>query len=169
MKKSCLWLVAGLLCGSALAQQVDPTRAKVPAKIAVRVDEQKPATVPNGVQQVALLSIKLDVVKGEVQTARVTSSKRIASYAPKVFVRRSGPWEVVIDGDTRRSFFVDSPARREAEAHRSSNDKYQWVDETGSIDWPLVVPLYADGRALGARSITIRDTRTGATILQTEM
>jgi hypothetical protein len=158
------------LCGAANGQQTDVTRPKEPVKIVVPAQEQRPTKPPNDAQhQVAVLSIKLEVVKGEVRSARVTSSKRIASYAPKVFARRAGDWEVIVEGETRKSFFVNNPALREAEAHPSSNDRYQWVGETGSIDWPLVVPLYADGRSLGARSITIRDTRTGATILQTEL
>ncbi len=145
-------------------------RTKEPVTIVVPAQERRAAKPPtNTQQQVAVLTITLDVVKGEVRSARVTSSKRMASYAPKVFARRAGAWEVTIEGETRKSFFVDNPALREAEAHPSSNDKYEWVGETGAIVWPLVVPLYAEGRALGARSITIRDTRTGATILQTNL
>ncbi|MDR7099351.1 hypothetical protein J2X04_001698 [Lysobacter niabensis] len=163
------WICAAvLICSTAYAQPMEATRPKEPVKIAPAAREQRPANRPTDAQhQVAVLSIKLDVVKGEVRSARVTSSKRIASYAPKVFARRAGDWEVSIEGETRKSFFVNNPALREAEAHPSSNDHYQWVGETGTIDWPLVVPLYYDGRTLGARSITIRDTRTGATILQT--
>ena len=168
MKK--LWICAAVaFCGAANGQPTEATRPNEPVKI-VPAQEQRPAKPPTGAQrQVAVLSIALDVVNGEVRSARVTSSKRIASYAPKVFARRAGDWEVVIEGETRKSFFVNNPALREAEAHPSSNDRYQWVGETGSIDWPLVVPLYDDGRALGARSITIRDTRTGATILQADL
>lgn len=168
MKK--FWICATVaLCGAANGQTTEATRPKEPVKI-VPAQEQRPAKPPTDAQrQVAVLSIALDVVKGEVRSARVTSSKRISSYAPKVFARRAGDWEVIIEGETRKSFFVNNPALREAEAHPSSNDRYQWVGETGSIDWPLIVPLYADGRSLGARSITIRDTRTGATILQTNL
>lgn len=165
------WISATImLCGAASAQRTEVPRPKEPVKIVVPAQEQRPAKPPNdALHQVAVLSIMLDVVKGEVRSARVTSSKRIASYSPKVFARRAGDWEVIIEGETRKSFFVNNPALREAEAHPSSNDRYQWVGETGSIDWPLVVPLYVDGRELGARSITIRDTRTGATILQTNL
>lgn len=164
------WICATVvLCSAANCLPAEATRPKAPVKI-VAAQEQRPANPPTGaLRQVAVLSITLDVVNGDVRSARVTSSKRIASYAPKVFARRGGAWEVIIEGETRKSFFVNNPARREAEAHPSSNDRYQWVGETGSIDWPLVVPLYHDGRSLGARSITIRDTRTGATILQTDL
>ena len=164
------WIcVTVVFFGAANGQPTEATRPKEPVKI-VSAQEQRPTKPPTGAQhRVAVLSITLDVVNGEVRSARVTSSKRIASYAPKVFARRAGPWEVIIEGETRKSFFVNNPALREAEAHPSSNDRYQWVGETGSIDWPLVIPLYDDGRTLGARSITIRDTRTGATILQTDL
>jgi hypothetical protein len=167
MKK--FWIcVTVALCGASDGQPIEADRAKAPAKI-VPAQEQRPARPPTGAQQVAILSIELDVVNGEVRSARVTSSKRIASHAPKVFARRAGPWEVTIEGERPKSFFVNNPALREAEAHPTSNDRYQWVGETGRIDWPLVVPLYDEGRALGARSITIRDTRTGATILRNDL
>lgn len=155
--------------GVADSQQRGDVRPKEPTGIAVRADEPRPAQPPAGVQQVAVLSIVLDVAGGEVRSARVASSKRIASYAPKVFARGGGEWEVIIEGDMRRSFFVNNPARREAEAHRTSNDRYEWVSESGLIEWPLVVPLYVDGRSIGARSITIRDTQTGATILRADI
>ena len=165
-----LWICATLaICAAANGQTTEATRPKEPARI-VPTQEQRPTRPPTDAQrQVAVLSIALEVVKGEVRSARVTSSKRIASYAPKVFARTAGAWEVIIEGETRKSFFVSNPALREAEAHPTSNDRYEWVGETGTIDWALVVPLYADGRALGARSITIRDAQTGATILQTDL
>jgi hypothetical protein len=145
------------------------TRVQEPNRIVNRADDPHVSRPARGDQKVAVMMIRLDVDKGAVRSARVASSRRMASFAPKVFVRQSGAWEVIIEGDTRRSFFVDNPALREAEAHPSSNNKYQWVGETGVIDWPLIVPLYAEGRALGARAITIRDTSTGATILQTTL
>lgn len=157
------------IAGVAGSQQRGDIRPKEPTGIAVRAEESRPAQPPTGVQQVAVLSIVFDVADGEIRSARVASSKRIASYAPKVFARRGGEWEVIILGDTRRSFFVNNPVLREAEAHRTSNDRYEWVRESGLIEWPLVVPLYVDGRAIGARAITIRDTQTGATILQTDI
>jgi hypothetical protein len=169
MKKT---FIAIVICGAGLtqarAQQQDAERVRELRKSA-RVEAAKPAAAPAGQQQVAVLAVKLDVVKGEVRTARVESVKRVAGYAPKVFAREGGMWEVVIEGETRRTFFVDSPARREAEAYPRSNSDYQWVDETGTLDWRLVVPLYADGRSLGARSVTVRDKLTGATIVQSNL
>ncbi|KQZ28198.1 hypothetical protein [Duganella sp. Root1480D1] len=169
MKKT---FVAIVICGAGLtlaqAQQQDPERSRA-LRSAAHIEGAKPATAPAGQQQVAVLAIKLDVVKGEVRAARIESVKRIAAYAPKVFAREGGMWEVVIEGETRRTFYVDSPARREAEAYSKSNSDYQWIDETGTIDWRLVVPLYADGRSLGARSVTVRDKLTGATIMQSNL
>lgn len=158
-----------LLIAMSGAAHGQPTATQKASKIVIRAEEPQAAKPPTGPQAVAVLMIKLEVERGAVRSARVASSKRIASYAPKVFARRGGAWEVIIEGETRRSFFVDNPAWREAEAHPTSDNRYQWVAQTGSIDWPLVVPLYADGKALGARSITVRDTRTGVTILQTEI
>lgn len=170
MKASIYAIAAIVLSGAVFAQQqTSPTRGRDPGKIVNRADPPRVSAPPSREQSVAVLSIRLDVDKGVVQAARLASSRKIQSYAPKVFARKGGPWEVIIEGDTRRSFFVDNPALREAEAHRTSGDKYQWVGETGSIDWPLIVPLYADGRSLGARAITIRDTVTGKTILQANL
>jgi hypothetical protein len=170
MRRLWIFAAAGIaLQGVASGQQPGEVRPKEPRELDVRAEETRQAQAPAGVEQVAVLSISLDVVDGVVRSARVTSAKRIASFAPKVFARRGGEWEVIIEGGKRHSFFVNNPARREAEAHPSSNDQYEWVGETGAINWPLVVPLYVDGRAIGARSITIRDTRTGATILQTDI
>ncbi|QYF93552.1 hypothetical protein KY495_23325 [Massilia sp. PAMC28688] len=170
MKTSiCLAMAAIGMISTVHGQTVDPTRGRDPGKIVPRADQQRATAPPTKGQQVAVLNIRLEADNGKIMAARVDSSRTIASYAPKVFARRGGPWEVIIDGKTRRSFFVDNPAMREAEAHPSSGDKYQWVGVTGPIDWPLIVPLYADGQSLGARSITIRDTRSGAIILQAEI
>lgn len=165
-----LWILATLLlCSAALSQPTHVPRPDDPDRVSPP-REQRPVNPPTDeLRQVAVLSIALDAVDGEIREARVNSSERIASYAPKVFARRGGDWEVIIEGRSRASFFVNNPALREAEAHPSSNDRYEWVGETGLIEWPLVVPLYRDGRSLGARSITIRDTRTGATILQADL
>ena len=145
------------------------TRPGDTGDIKARAVNPRPATAPGDGQRVAVLSIRLDIVKGEVRSAIVQSARRLASVAPKVFARRGGTWEVVIEGDTPRSFFVDHPGRREAEAHSGSGNRYESVDLTGTVEWPLVVPLYANGRSLGARSITIRDTGTGATVLRAEI
>ncbi|WP_426161834.1 hypothetical protein ACN9MY_18000 [Pseudoduganella sp. R-31] len=166
-----IWIAIGM-CGAGLglaqAQQQDPERARE-LRSSARIESARPAAAPTGQQQVAVLAIKLDVAKGEVRAARVESVKRIAAYAPKVFAREGGMWEVMIEGDTPRTFYVDSPARREAEAYPRAHADYQWVDETGTLDWALVVPLYADGRPLGARSVTVRDKKTGATIVHSNL
>lgn len=157
------------LCSAANGQPIDMQRAKEPIKI-VPTQDARPVKPPAGThRQVAVLSIELDVVDGAVRYARVTSSKRIASYAPKVFARAGGEWEVIIEGATQKSFYVENPALREAEGNPASGGRYQRVGETGLIEWPLVVPLYHGERGLGARAITIRNTRTGATILRTKI
>ena len=179
--KLCSVVIAALLIASGLASAQAPA-AQVPilqaptvsrpgdtGDIKARAANPRPATAPGDGQRVAVLSIRLDIVKGEVRSASLNSARRIASVAPKVFARRGGTWEVLIEGETPRSFFVDHPGRREAEAHPGSGNRYESVDVTGTVDWSLIVPLYANGRSLGARSIRIRDTGSGATVLRAEI
>lgn len=152
--------------GSALAQPSVASRAGAPARIDANVQAQRLAAAAPASHRVAVLKIRFDIVDGDVRSATVVSTRRFASIAPKVFARQSGPWEVIIEGDRRRTFYVDSPARREAEADPATGDPYRWVDVTAKVDWSLVVPLQVGGRDLGARAIRIRDTRSGETIVQ---
>lgn len=154
------------LPGAPGGQPVDLERGQGPGKIVVP-ERPRPVPRPTRNQQVAVLSISLSFERGEVTAAKVTSSKRISSFAPKVFARQGGDWQVVINGEIERAFYVNNPGLREAEAHPSSRDRYEWVGETSVIDWPLVIPLYADGRSLGARSVTIVDVATKRVILET--
>jgi hypothetical protein len=163
--------VALFSMGGVVAAQVldDNNRSQKPTRIVVD-DEQRAVIPPSEGKQVSVLSIELVYDAGVLRSARVVSTKRANAIAPKVFLRKSGDWKVTINRPQQRSFFVNSPGWREAEPDRSSNDQYSWVPQSGVIEWPLIVPLYAgDESFFDARSITIRDTRTGTIILEAEI
>ncbi|WP_027329284.1 hypothetical protein [Marinimicrobium agarilyticum] len=133
--------------------------------------EKIPRTVeqPKNGREVAVLSLALEFSDGELQNARKLSSKRINSFAPKVFLRKSGDWKVTINGREKHSFFVNNPGWREAEPDEASGKEYEWIPANGVVEWSLAVPLYKDGQPIVAHSITISDVETGRILLEMEI
>jgi hypothetical protein len=168
MKKFLAVISAGLIAISvAVAQNVAPPPGPPKAPPVIKTDgELRPVLPPTNGRQVAVVNIQLNIENGEVISARIVSSKRVNSIAPKVFARQSGDWVVTIEGDRTKSFFVANPAYLEAETREGSKNPYTYVAEDGVLDWSLVVPLYADGEPLGAKSITIHDRRSEQIILR---
>ncbi len=144
-----------------------------PSTSRVLVEEKpRPVVLPhNNEKQVVVVSIELEFNEGKVQAAKVLESKKIKSFAPKVFARQAGDWEVIINGREKRMFYVNNPGWREAEPHESSHNRYNWVAYTGKLIWPLVVPLYnyEKGHSLEAHSITVRDISSGRVILEVDI
>lgn len=136
----------------------------------ITVDEPprpaKPA--PEG-KYVKVLKIGLTFEAGEVTGAEVLESRRVNSIAPKVFLRKFGDWRVTIGGEAERSFLVSHPGRGEVEVVGDPDKVYEWVEESGTIEWPLVVPLYAGGASFDAESITIQDVKTRKVILEADL
>ena len=120
-------------------------------------------------ERVAILNIRLQYEAGRVLGARLTSARRVASIAPKVFARQGGPWEVTLLG-TRplRKFYVYDPGAVEVHP-QTADEHHRWIAADGIVDWRLVVPLYADGEALPVRGILIVDRRNGETILREQV
>ncbi len=142
----------------------------IPAPTQIEVDDTPTAIVrPKRGRQVAVLSIELHYEAGKITSARLLSSKRIASAAPKVFARKGGDWLVTIEGDRPRSFFVSDPGWKEAEPVPKEDKGYEWVAQSGMVDWQLIIPLYVDGKAIEAHAITIREVRTNNVILRTNL
>jgi hypothetical protein len=156
-----------LFSNMANAQVVD-NRVHGPTKV-VTSSKPVPMDRPQANKQVAVVTLSFDFVDGKVQSARKLSSKRIQAYAPKVFARQSGDWEVLIRGAGDHRFYIANPGYREAEPHSSSNDKYEWIGVTGRVELPLIVPLYHKEETLQVSTITIKDTRTGEIILETSI
>ena len=173
MKTLSIITAAGLLgAGLAFAQTTvqNPTTGGVLAPTEIQIDDQERAAKrpPEG-KQVQAMTIALTFDKGVVRSAEVVSSRRVNSIAPKVFLRRSGDWMVTLRGGEPRSFFVSNPGRREAELGDNAAKGYEWVEESGTIEWPLVVPLYFGNRQLDPTSIIIRDVETKQVILQANL
>ena len=132
-------------------------------------ERPRPVQAAPANRHVQVMTIALTVQSGKVSDAKVVSSRRINSIAPKVFLRRSGDWTVTIAGSEERTFFVSNPAMREAEATAGSEKAYAWIAESGTIEWPLIVPLYDGDVQFDAESITIRDVKTRKVILKAEL
>lgn len=144
-----------------------PTTNNTNAPVTIEVDKTpKPAAKPKPYQKIATLTIALNLEAGKVTDARLLKNRRLNSVAPKVFARQAGDWQVTLIGEREYSFYVISPAYREAEAHRSSDNRYQWVAQDGRIDWPLIVPLYKDGKAINVERVLVRDAKTGERIFE---
>lgn len=182
MKPSHILLACVLLAsGVALAQTNVRTSVQTPTATSrstvgilnlrsIPVDERpRPVQAPPGNRHVQFMTISLTVENGKVREAKVLSSRRMNSIAPKVFLRRSGDWTVTIEGEEERTFFVNNPAMREAEAKGDSENAYEWIAETGTLEWPLIVPLYDGDTQLDATSIVIRDVRTRKVILKADL
>lgn len=131
--------------------------------------EHKPIAKPKAYQRVAILSILLEYEKGEVIGAELVHSKKIASVAPKVFVRKMGDWKVTIGDNQKASFFVNDPGFLEAENERDDKIPYHYVSRGNEVEWNLVVPLYKNGEVLEASTITIKRMKDGKVILHTKM
>lgn len=142
-----------------------PTSNTTPTTIEVS-QTPVPALKPKPYQKVAALTIALSLNKGKVTDARLLQSRRINSVAPKVFARQAGDWQVTLIGERDYSFYVISPSYREAEAHPSSGNRYQWVAQDGRVEWPLILPLYKDGKAIHVERVLIRDVKTGERIFE---
>lgn len=127
----------------------------------------RPAVRPSDGRQVAVLNIQLQFTNGKFRRAELVDAKRIASIAPKVFARQGGDWEVRINGRRRNVFFVFSPGYLEADGTEGANNPYTYVPQNGTVNWPLVVPLYRGKNRLDVESITIIDRQSGDLILQT--
>ncbi len=128
-------------------------------------DKHKPAGRPTDGRQVAVLNVQFEVENGKVREAALVEAKRISSIAPKVFARKSGDWEVRINGDKNTMFYVFNPIYLEAETKEGSKNPYTYVAQEGTINWSLVVPLYKGSTTIDAKSIVIIDRQSGITIL----
>ncbi len=131
--------------------------------------EHKPIAKPKAYQRVAILSILLKYEKGEVVGAELMHSKRVASVAPKVFVRKMGDWQVTIGNNQKASFFVNDPGFLEAENRPGDKIPYHYVSRGNEVEWNLIVPLYKDGEALDAPTVTIKRVKDGKMILHTKI
>ena len=178
MKSAYAILAAGTLAATLAVAQTGVRIPEVQTRATIGVlnlqkvtvdDPPRPVRPPPGDKFVQVMKIALTFDAGKVTEAEVIESRRVNSIAPKVFLRRFGDWRVTIEGAAERSFFVSHPGRREAEVVGDPEKAYEWVEETGTVEWPLVVPLYAGDAALDAEAIVIRDVKTRKIILKADL
>ena len=138
-------------------------------KIDPDVSKPTPAVRPTDGRQVAVLNIQFQVEGGKILEAGLVDAKRINSIAPKVFNRKSGDWQVLINGSRRNSFYVFNPIYLEADGKEGAENPYTWVPQDGTVDWSLVVPLYRGTSTLNVASITIIDRQSGEVIMEARL
>lgn len=131
--------------------------------------EHKPLPPARANQRVAVLDILLRYEKGEVVGAELVRSQKIASVAPKVFARQMGDWQVMIGDNQKNVFFVSDPGFLEAENKPGDKVPYHYVSRGDVVEWHLVVPLYRNGEAIDATTITVKRVKDGKLILQTKI
>jgi len=128
-------------------------------------DNPRPAVRPTDGRQVAVLNIQFQVEGGKILEAGVVDAKRIDSIAPKVFSRKGGDWQVLINGSRQNSFYVFNPIYLEADEKEGAKKPFTWIPQDGTVNWSLVVPLYRGTSRLNAEPITIIDRQSGEVIL----
>lgn len=169
-KRLMILIAAALLVGAGIASAQFDEPDPIPRdRIA---EEPIPVERPDDGRQVLYLEFDLVYQAGRLQSAELASSERIDSIAPKVFLRRGGTWLVELGGSRELSFRTFDPGWREVElgdADQAGERLDRLVAVTGSVRWPLVVPLYVDGESFEVERITISDVNTGELVFDGEV
>lgn len=134
----------------------------------VTAEEEIPALAPDAGQQVAVLEILLQASDDGLVRGELTSQRIIDSFAPKSASRSSGDWEIRIEGETTLVYQIPDPLNLEVENPDDQETPFGSF-RLDSLDWTLIVPLYDEGRPLGAETVEITDLVTGATVLRVEL
>jgi hypothetical protein len=168
MKMKLLFTVVLLMFSAVSMAQSSQLETREPPKFSP-AKEHKPLATAKANQRVAVLNILLTYEKGEVVGAKLVRSQKIASVAPKVFARQMGDWQVMIGDNQKNAFFVNDPGFLEAENKPGDKVPYHYVSRGDEVEWDLVVPLYKNGEAIDASTITIKRVKDGKVILQTKI
>jgi hypothetical protein len=134
----------------------------------LKADDQRPVMTPTAGQQVLVLEVDLSA-DGDKVSGRVRSQNVVDNFAPKSVARSGGDWEVRVSGEKALTYAIPNPLT-DVEIERLDDDKRPLQGaELQTLDWTLVVPLYADGQPLGATSVEVVDLLTGAVILKVDV
>jgi len=131
-------------------------------------DKPVPVTTAPDNKQIMLVDFELIFEKGELVEAKRKSARTMVSYAPKVFGKKSGEWQVLLNGNQELSFYTHNPGMREVEPGGDVK-KYSWTAITGTVDWPLVIPLYKGDQSFSVKSLQIMDVATKKVIARIEL
>jgi hypothetical protein len=134
----------------------------------VTAEEEIPVLKPESGQQVLVLQIHLQSNEDGSVTAELMSQTVIESFAPKSASRSGGDWEVRVEGESSLVYRIPNPLVVEVEGSDDQEAPHQTMT-LDSYDWTLVIPLYLEGKSLGAQTVEITDLLTGATILRTQL
>ncbi len=156
-----LFLVFSLITSTAFAQLATQVEVKTP-KLLTTAGEEQQVIKPNKEQQVAVVDLVINASEGTAKSIELRSVKLVNSFAPKVFARqteeRNEGWKITIIGQETASFTVTNPLNDiEIENPENANSPYSMVKPSGPVEWTLIVPLYKDGKPLGAKTIEIQD------------
>jgi hypothetical protein len=139
---------------------IDRTRA---------AEDPTPVAAPPAGAEVLVVVFDLTFEEGRLQSAEVQSAEPIASFSPKVGVVEGGEWQVITEGSGSITFFTWDPGWQEAEAEAESENDFEWVPITGSVEWVLVVPLSDAQERIEVERIMIVDTRSGEVVIDTDV
>lgn len=163
MRRPSFVVIAVALCVAAGATIAIAQGFDLPGFVSAK--EEIPAQEPDAGQQVVVLEIQIRRDDDSL-AAELISQRVVDSFAPKDVARSAGDWEVRISGDRDLAYLIPNPlADIEVENPQDERAPFAGVQLT-SFDWTLVVPLYHDGKPLGAQTIQITDLTTGDTILR---
>jgi hypothetical protein len=155
-------LAALVGAASALAQNDQPG----PVDTKQVVDEPVERTATD--ERAQVVTIVFDFDSGRVRSAEVESSEVVQGGAPNVFARAGGDWIIRADDGEAYEFDSTNPGWREVEADNENG--FEWIAVTGTVEWPLVLPLSIRGRELERiTTLEIIDTVTGELVTSLEL
>ncbi|MDF1763875.1 MAG: hypothetical protein P1U57_10735 [Oleibacter sp.] len=156
--KYSIFILLVLVTGFAQADVLSTGSVGQPPRIII---DEKPVPVAKAPEdkKVMLVDLELQFEKGELVETTSKSSRTIVSYAPKVFSKKSGEWQILLNGNQELSFYTHNPGIREIQPGGDTKD-YSWTTVTGTVDWPLVIPLYKDKQSFNVESFQIVDVAT---------
>lgn len=134
----------------------------------LKAEEQLPVMTPTAGQQVLVLEVAL-TADGERVNAEVRSQTLVDSFGPKSVARSAGEWEMRVDGEKDLSYLIPNPFTDVEIEDPEEPDSPGSMVELTSLDWTLIVPLYANGEPLRATSVQVVDVATKAVILETQI
>ena len=161
-------LIVGVIFALVLAITAQDPNSNIPEErpTFVPASELIPLEAPKEeFKEVAQLSL---VVRAEslpqIESVELEKAQIFRSYAPNVFNLQGGPWEVELipeNGEPIR-FTVISPVEIEVENERAQEDEsgqevppFEYVTDTNTTQWDLVLPLYRDESSLNVQTIVL--------------
>lgn len=130
--------------------------------------QQAPVNSPKDYHRIAVMNVTLIPDDKQVR-AKVNSTKLVKGFAPKVFTKSGGTWKVKIVGDKTVSYTLNNPYH-DIEIEKDPNKgTFKLVEMDSPLEWTFVVPLYKEGKPIGAKSIEIWDLVSKRKVIETSI